>query len=1171
MVAIQNFFHQRWVISLVGLLAISIFIWFVGPLIAIAGSEPFKSEFNRLLMIAVLIFGWGAMNLFRQQKERKEQDESIQHLLEVDSLNDNEAASEIDVMRERIDRAVQIITKDGKGKKNLYNLPWYVLIGPPGTGKTSALKHSGLEFPLSDALGSDSVSGIGGTRHCDWWFTNKAVLIDTAGRYTTQDSQVQVDSKAWYGFLGLLKKYRKQRPINGAIVTLSLASMMTQTRTERGLHARAIKNRLQELKNQLGMQFPIYVLLTKADLIAGFNEFFSDLSKEKREEFLGFVFPREVEVERGVISLFNKEFHHLLELLDKRMMQRLEMEEDLDKRSLMFEFPKQLRCLQANLDEFLTEIFAQNKFEEPSMIRGVFIVSSLQEGMPIDRIMLETSQGLGLGRPPLRLRSKDSCTYFVKKLFEDVIFKEQLLGTVNRHHQKQSSWLRRSAYVICAGVSALAVTLWMMSYQWNNHLISRTDTQIKEVQHLIHTQDIDLRDNLIPSVDVLNQIMMLPMVNTEQQEEKGKVRSLGLYQGEKIEQSAKAAYHNALVNYFSPFIEDILLSELRSNEHHREYLYETLKTYLMLFNDDKLDPEHVLGWFSYYYEQAYSGVLNEGLRSDLEQHTKNYINQTEKGLYLNNDVVSDARQVLTQMSLSERAYQRMKLQFIKSHVPSFRLTDVLGARSLEQFERRSGKPLSMGISGFYTYNGFHSIFQLQIGRTVKSLMEENWVYGDEIDARNIDHDLAIAGVRDRYFRDYIHEWRSLLDDLQLKPTSDLKSSLEQTDTLVSSERPVESLLKAVRREVALTQLALSQNEKATAEVASNVAKVKLSSTADTLRRYRPSDDKNFNLSLPGKEVEEAFEDIIQITDQDFEDIHQALSSLRKYLSDLSSSGNNQRVAYKSMLNGTLSGEVAASINHARQLLPKPFDSWLGELSSGSAKLAEKGSRVHLNTLWTNKVYKPYQRSIQGRYPFNPSAQREVTLKDFSRFFGYGGTLDSFFNEYLAPFVDTSKSVWRFEQEIGVSQNTLAIFQRADRIRQVFFESDNTLRVDFGMKPIYLDQHITSFSLELGGQNLVYRHGPARIQTLSWPSKRPVARIIFTPPDSRREISHTFEGEWGMFKLLDQSLKARPESRRDNIVMIDLRGNKVQLELIPRSTMNPFWSNDMERFRCPQTL
>lgn len=1171
MLDIKTFFYQRWVISLIGLLAISIFIWFVGPLIAIAGYEPFKSSFNRLLVITVLIFIWGITNLFRQKKERKEQDESIQSLLEVDSLNDNEASSEIEVIRERIERAIQIITNKGKGKKNLYNLPWYVLVGPPGTGKTSALKHSGLEFPLSDALGGDSISGIGGTRHCDWWFTNKAILIDTAGRYTTQDSQAKVDSKAWYGFLGLLKKYRKQRPINGAIVTVSLASMMTQTRTERGLHARAIKNRLQELKNQLGMQFPIYVLLTKADLIAGFNEFFSDLSKDQRERFLGFVFPHEVEDERGVISLFNKEFYALLESLDKRMMLRLESEDDLDKRSLIFEFPKQLRCLQANLDDFLMEIFAQNNFEEPLMIRGIFIVSSLQEGLPIDRIMAETSQGLGLARPPLRLSSKDSCTYFVKNLFEEVIFKEQLLGTVNRHHQKHKTWIRTSTYILCASISALAVTLWVTSYQWNNRLIGNTDMQVKEIQDRLITQPIDFENDLIPSIDVLNKIFDLQMNGSKSKKEMDNVNSLGLYQGQKIGQSAQAAYHSALMNYFSLFIENILLKEINTSDKHREYLYETLKTYLMLFNNDKLDVEHVLGWFDYYYEQTYTGALNEELRLDLILHTKNFIEQTEKGLYLNTDAVSAARQVLTQMSLSERAYQRMKLQFIRSHVPSFHLSDVLGSRGVELFERKSGKPLSMGIPGFYTYNGFHSIFQLQINRTVKALMEENWVYGDEINASSIDQDQAISGVRERYYRDYIYEWQSLLEDLQLKNNSDLKDNLNQIEILMSSERPIESLIKAVRREVSLTKVALSQNEKAAAEIVGNVAKVKLSSTADTLRRYRPSESHEFNLSLPGKVVEDAFEDVIQMTDQDFEEIHQALSNLKKYLTELSNSGNNQRVAFKSLLNGTLANEVSTSLHHARQLLPKPFDSWLNELSSGSTKLAEQGSRVHLNTLWKNRVFKPYQTSIQGRYPFNPTAEREVTLKDFRRFFGYGGTLDTFFNEYLAPFVDTSKSVWRFEQEIGVSQNTLAVFQRADRIRQAFFEADNTLKVDFGMKPVYLDQHITSFAFDLGGQHLVYRHGPARTYELSWPTKQPVSRIVFTPPDSRREISHTFEGDWGLFRLLDQSLKTRPESRRDNIVMIDIRGNKVQLELIPKSTMNPFWSNDMERFRCPQTL
>ncbi|WP_369597181.1 hypothetical protein [Vibrio sp. 03_296] len=79
-------------------------------------------------------------------------------------------------------------------------------------------------------------------------------------------------------------------------------------------------------------------------------------------------------------------------------------------------------------------------------------------------------------------------------------------------------------------------------------------------------------------------------------------------------------------------------------------------------------------------------------------------------------------------------------------------------------------------------------------------------------------------------------------------------------------------------------------------------------------------------------------------------------------------------------------------------------------------MAEKGSRSHLNTLWVNKVLKPYERSIKGRYPFEPRAKTEVTLKDFSRFFGYGGTLDAFFVEYLEPFVDTSRSAWRFERK-----------------------------------------------------------------------------------------------------------------------------------------------------------
>ncbi|ELB2875678.1 type VI secretion system membrane subunit TssM [Vibrio alginolyticus] len=1167
---IGRIFTQRWFLGLIGVAACSIFIWVVGPLIAIAGYEPLKSDFQRLVTILVLVLLWAIFNVTKQHKQKVKEDESIQTLLEVDSLSDKEAASEIDLMRERIEQAVKVVTKTHKGKRSLYDLPWYVLIGPPGTGKTTVLKQSGLEFPLGDSLGSDSIAGVGGTRHCDWWFANKAVLIDTAGRYTTQDSQEKVDSKAWHGFLGLLKKYRTQRPINGAIVTISLASVMSQTRTERSLHARAIKSRLQELKNQLGMQFPIYVLLTKMDLVAGFNEFFADLSKEEREELFGFMFPREVDDERGVISLFNKEFHGMLERLDARMLRILETEDDLDKRALIFEFPKQLRVLQANLDEFLAEIFAQNSFEEPALIRGVFMLSSVQEGLPVDKLMNESTNGLGLNRLALAKSQTGSHSYFVKNLFDKVIFKEQLLGTVNRHYQKQSGWMRRGVYIGCTTLLLGASALWFMSYKWNSQLIVDTNEQASHIDALIGAQSLDFEADIVSAVETLDRLMTLPLGKQSNYGDADSVKRFGLYQGDKVSQAANNAYSDALTQYYAPLLLDSLVSEMESNQQHREYLYETLKTYLMLFNPDKYQQDEVLAWFNFYFERQYPGELNADLRRRLLQHTQYLLGNDGQGFTYNTAAVTSAREVLTQMSLPERAYQRMKIQFSKSHVPSFRLTDVLGPKGLEQFERASGKPLSQGISGFYTYNGFHSIFQIQINRTVKSLMEENWVYGDDLKAHEIDQDSAIQGVQSRYYQDYVNEWKTLIEDIQLKQAPSLELATEQARVLSGVERPIESLLRAIQKEVALSKVSLSENQKAASEVAGKVAKVKFSNTADRLDMYLP-EENGFNVALPGKEVESHFSEILRLGEQDFDDIQQAMVNLRSYLSDLSSSGNNQKIAYKSILDGTVTQDVAASFARAKELLPRPFNQWLGELSQESVKFAESGSKDHLNQLWVTQVVRPYQRTIAGRYPFEPNASREVRLKDFKRFFGYGGTLDAFFQEYLEPFVDTSKSRWRLEKEIGVRPETLMVFQRAQRIRQSFFESDNSLRVEFGMKPVYLDQHITRFVLELGGQDLVYKHGPARAKSLSWPAGQDQTRIVFTPPESKREIAHTYEGEWGIFKLLDQSLKARPESRKDNIVMIDLKGNKVQLELIPSSAINPFWSNEMERFRCPRTL
>ena len=94
---------------------------------------------------------------------------------------------EAQALRTRLTTALDLLKKSLRSRGYLYEQPWYAIIGPPGAGKTTALLNAGLRFPLAEQMGQGAVAGVGGTRLCDWWFTEDAVLIDTAGRYTTQD------------------------------------------------------------------------------------------------------------------------------------------------------------------------------------------------------------------------------------------------------------------------------------------------------------------------------------------------------------------------------------------------------------------------------------------------------------------------------------------------------------------------------------------------------------------------------------------------------------------------------------------------------------------------------------------------------------------------------------------------------------------------------------------------------------------------------------------------------------------------------------------------------------------------------------------------------------------------------------------------------------------------
>src|SRR5260370_24667376 len=122
---------------------------------------------------------------------------------------------------------------------------------PPGAGTTPAVRHSGLVFPYLDPSGG-GVRGVGGPRNCDWWFTNEAILLDTAGRYATEAD----DHDEWMSFVDMLKRYRSRKPINGLIVAISVTYLMEATDEQGASYAKRLRARIDELTERLPTGVP---------------------------------------------------------------------------------------------------------------------------------------------------------------------------------------------------------------------------------------------------------------------------------------------------------------------------------------------------------------------------------------------------------------------------------------------------------------------------------------------------------------------------------------------------------------------------------------------------------------------------------------------------------------------------------------------------------------------------------------------------------------------------------------------------------------------------------------------------------------------------------------------------------------------------------------------------
>lgn len=244
----------NWSMSIIGISVLCLAIGFVTPLLALGDVHPFAPLWVRLTLIGFILLMYALYGLYRLWRALRMDEQLLRRFLhprgeEVPVAG--EIKADLRTVNHIVTQAIRQLRqlrvdmpgwrKIFEGKRFLYELPWFMVVGSPGDGKTTALLNTGLQFPLAEQMEQTSriltVPG-GGTLHCDWWFTNEAVLIDTAGRYARHDdggeaSAAQRNAGEWQGFLGLLRKHRPGAPLNGVILTLNVADLTAQSPAER--------------------------------------------------------------------------------------------------------------------------------------------------------------------------------------------------------------------------------------------------------------------------------------------------------------------------------------------------------------------------------------------------------------------------------------------------------------------------------------------------------------------------------------------------------------------------------------------------------------------------------------------------------------------------------------------------------------------------------------------------------------------------------------------------------------------------------------------------------------------------------------------------------------------------------------------------------------------------
>ena len=1141
------------------------------------------------LASGIIVVVWLGIWLWRRRQARLAAER-------LDSVLDEQAARiqarsvtasqpEMAALRQRLNAAIKTIRSSRLGQQSgraaLYELPWYMLIGNPAAGKSSAVLSSGLTFPFADQEGS-VIQGVGGTRDCDWFFTTEGILLDTAGRYAIHEE----DRSEWLGFLDLLRRHRPRAPINGIIVAASIAEL-TGNPPEFAINlAKKLRQRVQELTERLEVHAPVYLIFTKADLITGFNEFFQDADSGERNRVWGASLPFEPDRGNDAIARFDSHFETLYQGLREMSVVQMSLARGGSMPPGLLAFPLEFAALKPALRAFVATLFEDNPFQFKPIFRGFYFTSALQEGETRSNAESRIEQRFGLaGNTVQSTRIASRNGFFLKDLFARVIFADRNL--VRRQTSRTRQRLRQGAFVLSMALLGGALAGWTWSYIGNRQLLANVTADLdKAVKLQDGRTDLQSRLEALEILqDRLDQLQHF-------RDTRPLSISLGLYQGERIEARLRDEYYAGIrVVLLKPVSQnlEIFLDEVNRNAdtleappepasaasspadtRYREAsprkvedAYNALKAYLMLAS-----PEHVeVGHLSDQLTRFWRGWLDNN-RGNMPREQMIRLAERILSFHLAHaadpdwpriqpdlGVVDQARQnlrrVVRGMPAQERVYAEIKARASTRFAP----VTVAGIVDKDNAELIAG---SQVVSGAFTVKAWRDYVEPEIRRAAnESLQSADWVLN--ISTRD---DLTLEGSPEQirkqlvaaYKADYAEAWKAFAQGIAVNPFDDFDDAVKRVNVLGDPQRsPIGALLRKIDEETAWDnpgQLNVGLERARTGFV---------EWFKRSILRMAPSRVAlDVNVTAPAAAVQmgpigEAFAGISRLTmarDSTptlLDTYLKQLAAVRGRLNQLHNQGDPGPGARK-LMQETIEGggselaetlrfvdeQMLSGMNDAQRVVIRPL---LVRPLLQTFNALVTPAETELNKVWQAQVLDPFNKGLATKYPFDTGARIEATPAEIGKIFGPDGAITRYLDTAVGPLVVRRGDLVtpRTWGDLGVRLNPAFVTGVGTWVAPLAGGSDAaggktgaaSGRTVFQLQPRPVPG-TAEYTVEIDGQRLRYRNTPPQWANFVWPNEggTPGARITATTFDGKTIEIVNHPGRFGLERLISSAQRKR---------------------------------------------